>query len=68
MIDSDDADMVGLIGLLMPEVLGFLILAIGIAVAIIASQNEQECGERHCDHGTPKLIKHECLCVEGAKP
>jgi hypothetical protein len=35
-----------------------------VIVAIIASQNDEDCSKRKCDAGlTPRLIHHECLCV-----
>lgn len=69
MIDSDDADTFLLLSMFGPGGwIGFIIAVIGIVVAVKACANESECSERHCDHGKPKLIKHECLCVEGAKP
>lgn len=40
-----------------------------IALAVIASQNKDECSKRKCEAGSkPMLLKGECLCVAQAKP
>lgn len=44
-------------------------LAIVIALAVVASQNKDECSKRKCEAGSkPMLLKGECLCVAQAKP
>jgi hypothetical protein len=44
-------------------------LAIVIAIAVVVSQNKEECGKRTCEAGSkPMLLKGECLCVSQAKP
>ena len=70
MLDDDDLDLAiitstgpggGCIGAVVS------IIVIGV-VAYYVSQNKAECAEKHCDHGTPILTNHQCLCVEKAKP
>lgn len=70
MIDDDDVRDVAIFG--MPDsnagcLVWAIFLAVLIAVAVIASRNGDDCGKMHCDKGTPRLIKGECLCTEKAK-
>lgn len=64
MIDDDDATWVAIIwpaGGLVCLVLGLVVV---IAMALIAHDNRKQCEARSCAHGAPKLIDHECLCVD----
>lgn len=64
MIDNDDATWVAIIwpaGGWVCSVLGLIVV---IALAFIAHDNRKQCEARACSHGTPKLIDHECLCVD----
>ncbi len=69
MIDNSDGDFVLLSGDSSTGCAGIIVTLVlaGIIYAIAAS-NSQECSERKCDHGVPKLIAHDCLCVEPTKP
>lgn len=63
MIDEDDAT-VAMVLAPLGGVVGFLVV-LGILIAWLA--NERECSDMHCKTGVPRLIEHECICVEQAK-
>jgi hypothetical protein len=70
MLDDDDvsdAVIVGLSG--NPGCLGIILVAVIVLVMMwIVGGNKEECAELHCSGGkTPKLMAHECLCVERAQ-
>jgi len=62
MIDDDDVTLWVLGG---PG--GIFGLLIFIFMMYAACENTKECSQKKCDHGSPVLMKHECLCVEKAK-
>jgi hypothetical protein len=51
---------------------GWFVALLGLVVVVwmlvAVSQNKTECAQQHCEHGTPILANHECLCVERATP
>jgi hypothetical protein len=63
MLDDDDLDFA-----LLASPASWLGVIIIVIVAVLVFQNRKECSQMHCEHGTPKLAAHECLCVEVAKP
>jgi hypothetical protein len=67
MLDSDDAESFFLMALFTNGPAGIVLLVIALAVAYAVSQNEDECANRHCDHGEPVLMENECRCVENAR-
>lgn len=68
MMDDSDTDFAALATLSSGSGCGLIVgIVIVIIVAVIVSQNKDECAQKHCDVGTPKLMAHECLCVSGAK-
>lgn len=76
MIDHEDADNAftaaassdgggGWIG----AIVSILLIVFLVWVTLAADENDKKCAAMKCEHGTPILAKHECLCVEGtAKP
>lgn len=47
---------------------GGLGLVLAIVMLIIASMNDSECQQKRCPNGQqPRLLDHDCLCVERAK-
>lgn len=69
MIDESDVEDAGLFAALSPGLGGALLfIALALVLAYFASSNAEECGERKCERGRPKLMNHECLCVERAEP
>ncbi len=64
MLDDEDLDFT----ILVTPTGGWIITILGIIaviiVAIIVSDNKEECAKRHCEHGSPILAHHECMCVE----
>lgn len=66
MIDDDDVNFVGLMGMM--DGWSFVWLAVFAVVLIAYCSNVDECAKRSCPLGmTPKLMKHECLCVTVAR-
>lgn len=63
MLDEDDLDFAILVG---PG--GWFGILLVIIIAIFVYRNTEECEARHCDHGKPVLMRHECLCVDEAPP
>lgn len=65
MLDDDDVDF---FILAQPNgggwLLGVICLIILVVMVVIVSGNKDECAKLHCEHGTPILAHHECLCVE----
>jgi len=67
MLDDDDA-MFATLAWQPTSLLGLVVG--GIILALIwfqACSNAGECGKRHCEHGKPQLVKHECICTERAE-
>lgn len=62
MIDEDDAMNWALFG-----PVGIFGLFILIFLMYSACENKEECSKMKCEHGTPTLISHQCLCVEKPK-
>lgn len=45
-----------------------ILLALLVALVLVVSANEDECAKRSCPTGqTPRLMKHECVCITVAK-
>lgn len=61
MIDYSDGD------LALWGVGGFFGIILAIIFYVIAASNDTDCSKKHCDHGVPRLMAHDCLCVEPAK-
>lgn len=70
MIDDDDVDFASFAW----PAGGLFISLLGLVVIILlwytADKNKTECAAMKCKmmSASPKLIKHECLCVEKAEP
>ena len=67
MIDDDDVGWFALIWDFDSPLLAVLGIVIMCVLAYVACQNDDECSRMHCDHGTPQLVHHECICTERAK-
>jgi len=68
MIDDDDVRDFALLSNPQTKLGAILTLIVLVVLAVIASMNDDECAQRTCPAGqTPKLMKHECLCVTIAK-
>lgn len=70
MLDDSDLDDVVLFGLLSNGGSGWGLfwLALLIVFAVAVCNNHDECGRMRCSDGrTPKLMSHQCLCVEPAR-
>lgn len=68
MIDDDDVTFFALSASPVGPI-GFVVcIAIMIVLGCIAASNADDCAQMKCATGEPKVIKHECLCVERAKP
>lgn len=63
MLDDDDLGLVAFAG--PGGLIGLILLLI---VWWCVHDNHEKCAERHCDHGRPALVAHDCLCVDQAKP
>lgn len=62
MVDYDDVSFVAIAG--PGGLIGLVILLIVLGLAVC---NDSECSKMSCPSGgTPKLMHHECLCVEKA--
>lgn len=70
MIDDDDVTSVALMTLLSDgPVMSMVGLAFLIVVLVWQCQDADTCAQMHCPLGqTPKVMKHDCLCVTEAKP
>jgi len=70
MIDDGDSDFFFMLGSISKHPIAIAILfAIGIAIAIIAAANQDECEAKECPAGmSAKLLDHECVCVMVLKP
>lgn len=67
--DADDWILVSLLSAPATWVGLLVVILIGVAVYSCAHANERECAKLHCASGQqPKLLQHECLCVERAQP
>jgi len=66
MIDNEDSDDVMLLGLFTPGWMGAALVVLALVFWLVASQNADECASKACPSGKPKLMEHECLCVEQA--
>lgn len=67
MIDNEDADFVLLWGIATPGWLGLIVVAIAFVLFVIAASNSEDCAERKCERGKPKVVENECVCVEAAR-
>lgn len=74
MLDDDDLDFAVLVGPVgngsgcVGITLFLISLAVIIAIAVVVSQNHDECAKRTCpERQKPVLMHHECLCVTEAK-
>ena len=62
MIDYDDAGDFAMFG-----PVGIVGLIIVIILFVCASMNDDDCQKKKCANGEPRLMNHDCLCVEKAK-
>lgn len=67
-LDDDDLDFTILACPSEGWVVSILGLMLVIFVAIAVSKNKSECAAKTCEHGSPILAHHECLCVERPVP
>ncbi len=67
-VDSSDVNFVLLaFNPTTPLGVGLWLIAIGI-VLMFAASNASDCSKRHCETGVPRVIDHNCICVEKATP
>jgi len=67
MLDDDDVELTALTwpaGGLIISILGIVLI---VWMVIQVSRNKDECAAKRCEHGTPILANHECLCAEKAR-
>ena len=68
MIDYDDADDVAFMGMFSEGGVAIILIIAAIIFYMMASSNDTECQKKSCPVTmSPKLMKHECLCVVEAK-
>lgn len=66
MIDGDDVDDAIMLSLFTPGWMGAAFVVLALVFWFVASRNADECAQKACSLGKPKLVEHECLCVERA--
>jgi hypothetical protein len=68
MMDDDDVEWVAILwptGGWLISIIGLIVL---VVMLVVVSGNKDDCARLQCSSGkTPKLMQHECLCVELAK-
>jgi hypothetical protein len=67
MIDDDDVDFSILASEPTTWLGAVLTIVLVVTIAVIASNNKDECAQRKCDVGHPAVVSHECMCVTESK-
>jgi hypothetical protein len=67
MLDDDDVEFVALAWSGGGWVIGVLGIIVLVIMMVIVSGNKDDCAKLSCPHGSPKLMEHECLCVDKAQ-
>lgn len=68
MMDDDDAALITIFATdsIIGPISGCLMLMLCAFVWWSACNDKTECQAMHCAHGSPKIVAHECACVEAA--
>lgn len=68
MIDDSDVDDWWMLSLVSSGPWALVTVAIMVVLWAVKCGNDDECAKMHCATGKPELLKHECLCVQEARP
>lgn len=67
MMDDSDSDTFWIAAMFTKGPIGWIFLALFIVVLFVVASNKEDCAKKSCPNGmTPKLMSHECLCVQRA--